>query len=163
MTLDPLGRIGRQHGFNTDDLIQLLGAQILGTHAGDYFAILAYLPQDADTDAKLTEVQRRLRHITRRAVTVGYGPRYLHSTGQLHKGGANNGVFIQLTHQHAQDVAIPGEPYSFGVLNQAQAAGDFEALDTHKRRALRLDLGSDVPHGLDVLLQAIDFAGSRAT
>jgi transaldolase/glucose-6-phosphate isomerase len=162
ITLDPLKKIGQPHGFKTDDLIQLLGAQMLGTHAGDYFAILAYLPPSAEVDAKLLEIRRRLRHITRRAVTVGYGPRYLHSTGQLHKGGANNGVFIQLTHTTAQDVDIPGEPFSFSILNQAQAAGDFEALDAHMRRALRLDLGSDIMHGLDVLLQAVDFVGSRA-
>lgn len=163
VTLDPLHKIGKQHGFDTSDLIQLLGAQFLGTMGGDYFAVLAYLPQTEEIDARLNEIQRRLRHVTRLAVTVGYGPRYLHSTGQLHKGGPNNGIFLQLTHQAAEDASIPGEPYSFGILNQAQAAGDFEALNTHKRRALQLDLGSDVLAGLDVLLQAIDFAGARAS
>jgi transaldolase / glucose-6-phosphate isomerase len=161
-TLAPLRAVGSQHGFDSNNLVQLLAAQILGTHAGDYFSILAYLPPSEVVDKNLAEVRRKLRHVTRRAVTVGYGPRYLHSTGQLHKGGENNGVFLQITHDHTEDVAIPGIPYSFGVLNQAQAAGDFEALDTHKRRALRLHISGDLASGLNVLLSAIQFAEERS-
>ncbi|HEX2619508.1 MAG TPA: hypothetical protein VHL11_05155, partial [Phototrophicaceae bacterium] len=162
-TLAPLKAIGSQHGFDTQNLVQLLAAQILGTNAGDYFAILAYLPPSPEMDTHLEDLQRRLRHVTRRAVTVGYGPRYLHSTGQLHKGGANNGVFLLLTHDQGQDVAIPDSAYSFGILNDAQAAGDFEALDTHKRRVMRLHLNGNVNAGLDVLVSAIDFAKERSS
>lgn len=162
-TLAPLRAVGSQHGFDAKNLIQLLAGQILGTQAGDYFAILAYLPPTDAVDSQLEDIRRRLRHVTRRSVTVGYGPRYLHSTGQLHKGGANNGVFLLLTYDHPEDVAIPGSPYSFGILNDAQAAGDFEALETHKRRVLRLHLNSDIEAGIKVLLNAIDFAGERSS
>jgi hypothetical protein len=70
----------------------------------------------------------------------GYGPRYLHSTGQLHKGGANNGVFVVITADHAEDVAIPGEPFTFGTLELAQAIGDFQSLDATARRAMHIHL-----------------------
>ncbi|MCU0496019.1 MAG: bifunctional transaldolase/phosoglucose isomerase [Anaerolineae bacterium] len=156
-----LFQVGEKHGYDTSDVVQLLAAQLIGTHAGDYFAILAYLPQDPAISEKLEEIRRRIRHVTRRAVTVGYGPRYLHSTGQLHKGGANNGVFLQFTHDDALDLAIPGMPFSFGTLKTAQAAGDFEALSTHKRRALRIHLGDHPLNGLDTVLAAIQFAESR--
>jgi hypothetical protein len=77
------------------------------------------------------------------ATTLGYGPRFLHSTGQLHKGGANNGLFIQITADDAHDLPIPGEPYSFSVLKQAQALGDLHSLVSKQRRVLRLNLGKD--------------------
>lgn len=160
-TLAPLQTIGSQHGFDSTSLVEMVAAQLVGTNISDYFAILAYLPQYPEIEAKLEEVRRRLRHVTRRAVTIGYGPRYLHSTGQLHKGGDNTGVFIQLTHTDREDTAIPGKPYTFGTLKTAQAAGDIEALDTHKRRALRLHFTGDVLAGIDVLLQAIQFAEDR--
>ncbi len=79
---------------------------------------------------------------------MGYGPRFLHSTGQLHKGGPGSGLFLQLTTEHAQDVAIPGAPYTFGVLADAQALGDLQALRASKRRAVRLDLGSNPEAGI---------------
>jgi hypothetical protein len=94
-------------------------------------------------------------------VTLGYGPRYLHSTGQLHKGGANNGIFFQITADIAQDLPIPGDPYSFGTLMQAQAAGDLEALQTHGRRAFRLHISGDLMAGLEKLLAAIKFVEDR--
>lgn len=159
--LNPLKELSEQHGYNSQDVVQLLAAQIAGTNAGDYFAVLAYLPSSEAVDAKLEEIRRRLRHVSKRAVTVGYGPRFLHSTGQLHKGGPNNGVFIQITHDDTEDAAIPGMPYSFKVLKDAQAAGDLEALDTHKRRALRLHISGGVVAGLDVLLKAAQFLESR--
>jgi transaldolase / glucose-6-phosphate isomerase len=161
-TLAPLRAVGAQHAFDSNNLVQLLASQLLGTHAGDYFAILAYLPQSEAIETRLNDIRRRMRHVTRRAVTIGYGPRYLHSTGQLHKGGANNGVFLQITYDHTEDAPIPGMPYSFSILNRAQAAGDFEALNTHKRRALRLHIAGDVVNGLGVLLDAIQFAEERS-
>ncbi|MBE0689089.1 MAG: transaldolase, partial [Anaerolineae bacterium] len=96
-----------------------------------------------------------------RATTIGFGPRFLHSTGQLHKGGPNSGVFIQITCDNAQDVPIPGESYSFGILKAAQAAGDLEALVAKSRRAIRLHLSGDVLAGLDKLRAAVDLAGER--
>ena len=108
-------------------------------HEGDYLGLLAYLPPDRDPfDSALREIRAALGGGS--APTMfGYGPRYLHSTGQLHKGGANNGVFIIVTAE-AEDLAIPGEPFSFGVLEMAQALGDFESLDKTGRRALHVHL-----------------------
>jgi hypothetical protein len=106
-------------------------------HAGDYVAVLAFLPPDdprfvATLDSMRTAVASKSGCPT----MFGYGPRYLHSTGQLHKGGANNGVFIVVTADPGEDVPIPGEPFSFGVLELAQALGDFQSLDRAGRRAL---------------------------
>lgn len=143
------------------NLVGLLATLINNTHAGDYFALLAYLPLFSDIDTALNETRRRIRHVTRRATTIGYGPRFLHSTGQLHKGGPNNGVFIQITTDDATDVAIPGEPYTFGILKAAQAAGDLEALNAKQRRAVRLHSSGDWLDGLNLLREAIDLAGQR--
>ncbi len=92
------------------------------------------------------------------ATTLGYGPRFLHSTGQLHKGGTNNGVFLQITCDDAEDVPIPGEAFSFGILKQAQALGDFKVLSERNRRILRVHLGANVREGLARLRQIIQQA-----
>ena len=108
---------------------------------GDYVALLAYLPpEDDDRSAMLGDARRRLGLATRCATMFGFGPRYLHSTGQLHKGGGNNGLFVILTAPSSDDLPIPGAPYSFGVLEEAQALGDFLSLDHTGRRALLLQL-----------------------
>ncbi len=110
---------------------------------GQYLAILAYLNQTPEMDQALTELRARLMKRYRIATTMGYGPRYLHSTGQLHKGGPNSGIFLQLTAGHEKDVPIPGRPYSFGLLADSQALGDLQALAGSGRRALRVRLGRD--------------------
>ena len=97
-------------------------------------------PVDSDS---ITTAQAK-RMYNRLATTLGYGPRFLHSTGQLHKGGANNGLFIQLTADDAEDLPIPGAPYTFSVLKQAQALGDMHSLVSKQRRVLRLHMGKDV-------------------
>jgi hypothetical protein len=89
------------------------------------------------------------------APTLGYGPRFLHSTGQLHKGGPNNGVFLQLVAQSSTDLPVPGDTFTFGVLRDAQALGDFQVLEVHGRRALRVALGTDVEGNLARLLAAL--------
>ncbi|MEP7292959.1 MAG: bifunctional transaldolase/phosoglucose isomerase, partial [Chloroflexota bacterium] len=150
-----------QHQYPHNTMSGLIAAQINASQAGDYFALLAYLPATDEVDAKLEEIRRRLRHVTRRAITLGYGPRFLHSTGQLHKGGANNGIFIQITRDNPFDLPIPEAPYTFGVLEAAQAAGDLEALQSKGRRALRLHIDGDMLDGLQKLLDAIDLAGER--
>lgn len=109
---------------------------------GDYVSLLAYLNPTPEVDAALTKVRDDIMTRTGHAVTLGYGPRYLHSTGQLHKGDGNNGVFIILTADPIQDVQIPGQDYTFGQLSNAQSLGDFQALDNNGRRALRIHLGS---------------------
>jgi transaldolase / glucose-6-phosphate isomerase len=162
--LKTLSELSLQHNYSSGDVAGMLAAMINSTRANDYFAILAYLPATPEIDAALEEIRRRLRHSTRRAVTVGYGPRFLHSTGQLHKGGPNNGNFIQITCDNPQDVAIPGAPYSFGTLKAAQAAGDMEALRSKDRRAVRLHLTGktdQLADELKVLLKAIDLVEDR--
>jgi glucose-6-phosphate isomerase len=107
----------------------------------DYFGLLPYLPPDRDPfDSVLQEMRANIGAASGCATALGYGPRYLHSTGQLHKGGRNNGVFIIVTAPADEDLPIPGEPYSFGVLEMAQALGDFESLDRTGRRALHVHL-----------------------
>jgi len=126
---------------------------------GDYLALLAYLPENETTDQALASVRLSLRDSLRLATTLGYGPRYLHSTGQLHKGGPNTGLFIMLTASPPEDVQVPGQPYTFGVFQQAQALGDLESLHRHGRRAVRIHLGDDLAQGLaafrEVLTQAL--------
>lgn len=125
---------------------------------GDYCAILAYLQESVATQTRLDAVRRLVLGKKRLPATMGYGPRYLHSTGQLHKGGPNTGLFLVLTADDAEDAQIPGAPYTFGVFKRAQALGDLEALRQHGRRVLRVHLGADVQAGLTKLEQAIERA-----
>jgi glucose-6-phosphate isomerase/transaldolase/glucose-6-phosphate isomerase len=111
--------------------------------AGDYFGLLAYLPpDDGSWKAALARFRAGVGARTNCATMLGYGPRYLHSTGQLHKGGPPTGVFVIVTVTHTEDLPIPGEPYSFGVLEMAQALGDFTSLDRAGRRVLHVHLPS---------------------
>jgi transaldolase/glucose-6-phosphate isomerase len=158
-----LREVGRSHSYDEQSRTEFLAAQFAGTHAGDYFALLAYLTPTAETEDSLRTAARRLRHVTKRAVTIGFGPRYLHSTGQLHKGGPATGIFIQFTREidPSQDIAIPGMPYTFGTLFQAQAAGDLATLQKHGLRAIRIHVKQDLQDGLDKILAAIDFVAQR--
>ncbi len=130
-----------------------LAALLAAVRTGDYFAIMAYMEREPAIEQALEALRLALRARLRVATTLGFGPRFLHSTGQLHKGGANTGVFLQLTRAlpASQDVAIPGRQFTFGTLFAAQAAGDLEALAAHHRRALRLDVGADPAAGLQQL------------
>ena len=110
---------------------------------GDYLAILAYAQQTPEMDRAMSELRRRVMERYRIATTLGYGPRYLHSTGQLHKGGPDSGLFLQVTSGHESDIPIPGEPYTLGVLADAQASGDLQALQETGRRVVRIHLGVD--------------------
>ena len=125
---------------------------------GDYVALLAYLEPSPEQKAVMEAIRLRLRDSLRLATTVGFGPRYLHSTGQLHKGGNANGLFIQITADDAEDLPVPGEPYSFSVLKQAQALGDLESLQSKKRRVVRFHLGKSVPAGLERLAGLVETA-----
>jgi hypothetical protein len=120
--------------------------------AGDYFALQAYLPRTEQAHRILRGIRMLVRDRRRVATALGYGPRFLHSTGQLHKGGAANGVFLQLTcGDPGGDLEIPDAPYTFGVLKRAQALGDLEALRSRDRRVLHVDLGKDPLPGLTAL------------
>ncbi len=120
---------------------------------GDYVAINAYLPRNPAIAETLTALRAAIRARTGCATTVGFGPRFLHSTGQLHKGGANNGLFIQITADPVKDIDIPTEDMTFGVLERAQALGDLEALTARKRRALRIHLPA--PDALKQFVEAL--------
>jgi len=127
---------------------EYLKAHLERLGGGDYFAVNAYLEMNGENDHELAALRRAVRDSKRVATTLGYGPRFLHSTGQLHKGGANTGVFLQITSEDAEDVPIPGQKYSFGILKRFQAQGDLRVLVERKRRALRVHLGPDVKAGL---------------
>jgi hypothetical protein len=152
---DPLGFYGGKASDSGRDLLRDFLAQ---GSAGDYVAIQAYLPEKAETDIALEAIRLFLRDKLRLATTLGYGPRFLHSTGQFHKGGKNNGLFIQLTADDREDVSIPGEPFTFGDFRRAQAIGDFQTLYKRHRRVLRIHLGSDVATGLGALAHAMQAA-----
>lgn len=124
----------------------------------DYFAINAYLEMNDANRQALQAIRHRVRDAKRVATTLGFGPRFLHSTGQLHKGGAANGVFLQITSEDAQDLPIPGQKYTFGILKRFQAQGDFEVLAQRKRRVLRVHLGPDAAAGLTQLGDIIERA-----
>jgi hypothetical protein len=123
-----------------------------------YLAIQAFVARSDAADATISRIRRRLRKATRQATTAGYGPRFLHSTGQLHKGGAPIGWFLQLTSEHRHDREIPDWPYTFGQLIDAQAAGDYGAIADHDLPILRLNLGPDVEAGLHRLDRALEQA-----
>ncbi len=122
---------------------------------GDYFALLAYIQRTAETDAALQRIRLRLRDARHVATTVGYGPRFQHSTGQLHKGGANTGLFIQFVADTHEDLSIPDAPYTFGALKAAQALGDLQSLQAHGRRVIRIDLHGDITAGLAEVERAL--------
>jgi transaldolase/glucose-6-phosphate isomerase len=138
-----------------------MGRFLSQARPGDYVALMAYLTEDAPNDRRLQAIRTRLRDALHLATTVGYGPRFLHSTGQLHKGGPKTGLFLQLTaddDDDTEDMLVPGRPYTFGMLKQAQALGDLQALCEHGQRAMRIHLGRDVARGLAALEEAIEAA-----
>ena len=135
-------------------LSRVLGAHLARLKPGDYAAVLAYVHPDEGSRLQLEALQRHLRRISTAAVTVQYGPRYLHSTGQLYKGGAANGVFLELVAPDATALPVPGQGFSFGTLHRAQARGDFAALLEGGRRILRLELGTAVEESLRAVVNA---------
>jgi transaldolase / glucose-6-phosphate isomerase len=126
--------------------------------AGDYFALLAYIEMNPEHEAALEKMRVRVRDAKRVATCVGFGPRFLHSTGQAYKGGPNSGVFLQITADDAQDLPVPDQKYTFGVVKAAQARGDLQVLEERGRRALRVHLGKDVGAGLAALAAMVDGA-----
>jgi hypothetical protein len=124
---------------------------------GDYFAITAYIAASRENETALNRIRRKVRDGKKVATTVGFGPRFLHSTGQLHKGGPDTGVFLQITAEPEAAVPIPGRPYGFETVVAAQAAGDLAALRSRGRRALRVHL-PDAASGLETLEAAVEEA-----
>jgi transaldolase/glucose-6-phosphate isomerase len=139
-------------------LAGVLRAHLARIRPGDYAAFLAYVEMTPGHEAALQDVRTRVRDRYHVATCLGFGPRFLHSTGQAYKGGPNSGVFLQITSDDARDLPVPGQRYSFGVVKAAQARGDFEVLAARGRRALRVHLGADVAAGLRALDKAVEQA-----
>jgi len=135
-----------------------LRAHLSQVERGDYFALLAYVERNDAHGRQLQAMRRAIRDSRHVATCVGFGPRFLHSTGQAYKGGPPSGVFLQLTCDDAQDLEIPGHRFSFGVVKAAQARGDLRVLADRGRRVLRVHLGADVDAGLRTVLRAISEA-----
>lgn len=133
----------------------LLAAHIDHLQINDYFAILAYVEMNAEHEDLLQRIREKVLNRKLTATCLGFGPRFLHSTGQGYKGGANNGVFLQITSDDADDFAVPEQKFTFGVVKAAQSRGDFQVLVDRGRRALRVHLGADVAAGLRKLLEIV--------
>jgi transaldolase/glucose-6-phosphate isomerase len=129
---------------------------LTAVRAGDYIALQAFLAPDPETTSVLQTIRARLRDRLRLATTFGYGPRFLHSTGQLHKGGPDSGLFLQLVDDPVEDLQVPETEYTFRALIRAQALGDWQALRQKGRRALRVDLGRDPAGGLERLAATLE-------
>ena len=140
---------------NDQSLVGFLRAHLNRVETGDYFALLAYVQMNGANEDKLQAIRHMLRDSKRVATCLGFGPRFLHSTGQAYKGGPDSGVFLQITCDDAVDLPIPGQRYTFGIVKAAQARGDFQVLAERNRRALRVHLGEDVQKGLVTLQSAI--------
>jgi transaldolase/glucose-6-phosphate isomerase len=121
----------------------------------DYFAMLAYFLRTIQRQKLLHQIRMKLRNNLKIATTLGYGPRYMHSTGQLHKGGPNRGVYIMFTYEAGDDLPIPGKEYGFAVLQRAQALGDFRSLKDKNRRVIRIHLGKNIEQALKKINESI--------
>ena len=146
------GKLPDDQKLADDDAIR---EQVHSIKGGDYVAFLNYIEEPPELDRKFREIRTALRDRTKCATTIGYGPRFLHSTGQLHKGGSNTGVFFQIEADDTVDFPVPGEPYTFSVLKQAQALGDFRALTSRDRRVVRINLRDDLLASLNHLEEVI--------
>jgi hypothetical protein len=135
-----------------------LKAHLARIKTGDYFAVLGYIQMNAEHEQALQALRHLVRDKKHVATCLGFGPRFLHSTGQAYKGGPNSGVFLQITCDDAVELPVPGQKYTFGVVKAAQARGDFQVLADRGRRALRVHLGSSLKVGLATLQEAVQKA-----
>jgi transaldolase / glucose-6-phosphate isomerase len=137
------------------DIKAYLNAHLSRVNKGDYVDISAFIERNNKNTKRLQEIRTLIRDWKKVATCFGFGPRFLHSTGQVYKGGPNTGIFLQITADHAHDLSVPGKPYTFGLVIAAQAQGDFEVLARQARRVLQIHLGSDVSFGLEKLHELI--------
>lgn len=135
-----------------------LKAHLSRIKPGDYFALLGYIQMNAEHEAALQAIRHDVRDTKRVATCLGFGPRFLHSTGQAYKGGPNTGVFLQITCDDAVQLPVPGQKYTFGIVKAAQARGDFQVLAERGRRALRVHLGRNLKAGLAALSSGVEKA-----
>jgi transaldolase/glucose-6-phosphate isomerase len=150
------GELAKAAGGNS--LSAYIKAHLDRIKAGDYFATLGYIQMNAEHELALQTLRHSVRDKKRVATCLGFGPRFLHSTGQAYKGGPNSGVFLQITCDDSVELPVPGQKYTFGVVKAAQARGDFQVLADRGRRALRVHLGSNVKAGLATLQAAVQKA-----
>ena len=156
------GSLGREaeeatvSAMDGEKLKKALGGWLSSARPADYVTIQAFLAPRSGTDEALDRIRAALRGRLKDAVTVGYGPRFLHSTGQLHKGGPDNGVFLQIVDDPAEELPVPETDFSFGALIRAQGVGDWMALKQRGRRVLRLSVGREVENGLARILESLD-------
>jgi transaldolase/glucose-6-phosphate isomerase len=146
--------LARAAGANKS-LAGYLKAHLSRIKAGDYFALLGYIEMNEAHENALQAIRLNVRDTKHVATCLGFGPRFLHSTGQAYKGGPNSGVFLQITCDDANDLPVPGQKYTFGIVKAAQARGDFQVLAERGRRALRVHLGGDLASGLKTLAAAV--------
>jgi transaldolase/glucose-6-phosphate isomerase len=139
-------------------LVDVLQAHLSRINPGDYFGVLGYIAMNSANESALQAIRHWVRDTKKVATVLGFGPRFLHSTGQAYKGGPNTGVFLQITCDDAVDLPVPGQKYTFGIVKAAQARGDFAVLAERGRRALRVHLGKDVKAGLSTLTGAVQQA-----
>ncbi len=139
-------------------LADVLKAHLGRINAGDYFGVLGYITMNDANEKALQKIRHAVRDKKKVATVLGFGPRFLHSTGQAYKGGPNSGVFLQITCDDAVDLPVPGQKYTFGVVKAAQARGDFAVLAERGRRALRVHLGKNVAKDLAKLGSAVQQA-----
>jgi transaldolase/glucose-6-phosphate isomerase len=139
-------------------LTSYLRAHMNRLKAGDYFAVLGYIERNEQNRIELQTIREAVRNKKHVATCLGFGPRFLHSTGQAYKGGPNSGVFLQITCDDAADLPVPGKKYTFGIVKAAQARGDFNVLTERGRRALRVHLTGNLTAGLKTLQQAVQQA-----
>lgn len=143
---------------NAGDTAEFLQSFLGQAEAGHYIAIQAYLTENEETEKQLQKLRKTLQKRYKVATTIGYGPRFLHSTGQYHKGGPNTGLFIQLTADDQNDAEVPDTNYSFGTFKHAQAEGDLEALKDHDRQVISVDLDAGILDGLQTLNDSVSRA-----
>jgi len=139
-------------------LTDILRAHLSRIGANDYFGVLGYIPMNDKNEKALQAIRHAVRDKKKVATVLGFGPRFLHSTGQAYKGGPNSGVFLQITCDDARDLPVPGQRYTFGVVKAAQARGDFAVLAERGRRALRVHLGKNLTSGLAALAKVVQKA-----
>jgi hypothetical protein len=137
-------------------LSRCLGEFFTHLRPTDYLALLSFLPRTPALDQAVKALREQLASRLSCATMLGFGPRYLHSIGQLYKGGPDAGLFLLFTNEEPQDLPIPGEPFTFGILKQAQALGDFQAMQQRGRRILRVRLRGNVEHAFAQCAAAIE-------
>lgn len=157
---DILTIYGEESDSSPESVAEVLKAYLATVKPGDYIAFLNFIEETDEFNQQFQEIRSQLRASTRCAVTIGYGPRFLHSTGQLHKGGPDTGVFFQIIANDQSDLPVPGEPYTFSILKQAQALGDLRALVKRGRRVIGVDLGNDTALGLRQLAELLQQASA---